>query len=162
AGLEVDKNDPCRLRYAEIIGQDWSAIEEGFFSYAIADAIVTRIAYAGLRSRAAALAQRHAGKDVWDDAGERFGLLTETVQVKKGIGLAAIMRNGMAVDRGWAKAGEGDLRQRLAAAVSEVRALCPDLYKVTKDGGLITTKTGGPSKNQKALTARLATVKEEI
>jgi hypothetical protein len=54
------------------------------------------------------------------------------------------------------------LRRRLAAAVAAVRAACPDLYKVKKDGSLATTKTGAPSKSKKALLARLATIKDEI
>src|SRR5262245_49202577 len=45
AGLEIDKDDPYRRRYAEIIGKDWAEVEEGFFSYAIKDPIVTFHAY---------------------------------------------------------------------------------------------------------------------
>ena len=41
AGLEITKDDPYRKRYGEIIGVDWADVEEGFFSYAIKDAIVT-------------------------------------------------------------------------------------------------------------------------
>jgi DNA adenine methylase len=108
------------------------------------------------------LACRHTGKDVWDDAGQRFGLLTETLQVRKAIALAGIKRVGMTIDRGQVQAGEEDLRRRLDAAVAEVRAACPDLYKTRKDGSLATTKTGAPSKSKKVLLARLTTIKDEI
>jgi hypothetical protein len=108
ANLEVDKEDPHRRRYGEIIGADWTTIEEGFFSYAIADAVVTHPTHAELRRRAAALAQRHAGKEVWPDADQRFGLLTETLQVRKALALAGIERAGMTIDRGQVQAGEED------------------------------------------------------
>src|SRR5262249_26267173 len=55
-GLEVDKADPYRLRYGEIIGKDWATVEAGFFTYAIKDAIVTLPAYRALRQQAMALA----------------------------------------------------------------------------------------------------------
>jgi DNA polymerase I-like protein with 3'-5' exonuclease and polymerase domains len=162
AGVEVDKEDPYRRRYGEIIGADWSAVEPGFFTYAVKDAIATRLAHAELRRRAAALAVRRAGSDAWPDAAERFGLLTETVQVRKAIALAAIERNGIGVDRARARAGEADLRRRLDAAVAEVRAMCPELFKTAKDGSLKLTKTGAPSKSKRALLSRLGAVKEEV
>jgi hypothetical protein len=162
AGLDVDKDDPHRLRFAEIIGTDWSTVEDGFFSYAIADAIVTHPTHAELRRRATALAQRHAGKEVWEDAGDRFGLLTETVQVRKAIALAAIERNGMAVDPEWARRHESDLRQHLSVAVAAVREQCPDLYKLDRTGHLQMTPTGAPSRSDKVLFVRLATIKDEI
>ena len=59
AGLEVDKSDPFRLRYGEIIGLDWAAVERGFFEYAIKDPIVTRLAYEVMYPRAIALMEAH-------------------------------------------------------------------------------------------------------
>jgi hypothetical protein len=162
AGLEITKDDPFRLRYREIIGADWAAVEEGFFTYAIRDSIVTLVAHRELRRRALALAERHKPGELWPDAGERFGLLTETLQVKKAIALAAVGRNGMAVDLAWVRRHEADLRRRLHAAVADVRGLCPDLYKLDADGRLRTTGTGAPSRSRKALGARLATIREEI
>jgi hypothetical protein len=161
AGLEVDKADPYRLRYGEIIGADWGTAEEGYFSYAVKDAIATRLAYAALRRQATALAERYRA-EVWPDAGVRFGLLTEAVQVKKAIALAQVTRTGMRVDLDRVRRGEADLRQRLDAAVADVRALGPDLYKLDKGGNLKPTKTGAPSRSNKALVARLAAVKEEV
>ena len=49
AGLEVDKDDPFRLRYDEIIGKDWQGVGRGFFEYAIKDPIATLAAYAEMR-----------------------------------------------------------------------------------------------------------------
>ena len=39
-----------------------------------------------------------SGSDILPDAQEKFGLLTEAVQVKTTIALAQIMRNGITVD----------------------------------------------------------------
>jgi site-specific DNA-methyltransferase (adenine-specific)/site-specific DNA-methyltransferase (cytosine-N4-specific) len=162
AGLDVAKDDPHRLRFAEIIGKDWETVEEGFFTYAIADAIVTHPIHAELRRQATALACRHAGQEVWPDAGQRFGLLTETLQVRKAIALAAIERQGIAVDQEQVRVEEADLRRRHDAAVADMKALCPELYKTGKDGSPILTKTGVPSKYKDVLLARLATIQAEI
>src|SRR5262249_28847654 len=58
AGLEISKDDPYRTRYGEIIGQDWSQVEEGFFAYAIKDALVTRLTYLAIRGQALRLVER--------------------------------------------------------------------------------------------------------
>jgi hypothetical protein len=164
AGLDVDKADPYRLRYGEIIGRDWGAVEDGFFSYAIKDAVVTRPTYLAIRRQALALADefdRH-GSDVLPDARERFGLLTESVQVKKAIALAQVTRNGMCLDRPLLEGAEGDLRRRLADAVACVRELCPGLYKTDKNGALVHTRAGAPSRSNKVLVEQLETLAEQI
>jgi hypothetical protein len=33
--LRISKEDPYRQRYAEIIGRDWTEVDEGFFEYAV-------------------------------------------------------------------------------------------------------------------------------
>jgi hypothetical protein len=164
AGLEVDKEDPYRLRYGEIIGRDWGAVEEGFFRYAIKDAIVTRPTYLAIRRQALALAEefdRH-GSDVLPEAREGFGLLTEAVQVKKAIALAQVTRNGMCLDRRWLEGAEGDLRRRLAEAVARTRETCPTLYKTDKNGAQVCTRAGAPSRSNKALVEQLETVAGQI
>src|SRR5262249_33767316 len=94
AGLSIDKDDPCRTRYGEILGADWAGLEEGFVEYAIKDAIATRRTYLAIRRQALALAEEFGrnSADVLPDARQRFGLLTEAVQVKKALALAQITR----------------------------------------------------------------------
>jgi hypothetical protein len=163
-GLEVDKDDPYRLRYGETLGRDWAEVEEGFFRYAVKDALVTRPAYLALREQALALAEESGRRcgDVLPDAAERFGLLTEAVQVKKSIALAQVTRNGMAVDLTRVRQGEADLRRRLDGAVARVRGICPGLFKTDKQGDLCRTKAGAPSRSHAALDGQLAAVAEEI
>jgi hypothetical protein len=52
AGMKIDKSDPYRLRYAEIIGRDWATVERGFFEYAVKDPIATLTAYQAMYSKA--------------------------------------------------------------------------------------------------------------
>jgi 3'-5' exonuclease len=59
AGLAVDKSDPYRLRYAEIIGADWSTVDPGFFNYAIKDPIVTWAAYQAMVGESIDLMEAH-------------------------------------------------------------------------------------------------------
>ena len=59
AGLEIDKGNPLRLRYTEIIGRDWAAVERGFFDYAVKDPIATLAAYHPMRAEAIQLMEAH-------------------------------------------------------------------------------------------------------
>jgi hypothetical protein len=58
-GLEIDKDDPFRLRYGDIIGRDWAAVERGFFDYGIKDPIATLVAYHPMRAEAIKLMEAH-------------------------------------------------------------------------------------------------------
>jgi hypothetical protein len=164
AGLQISKDDPYRKRYGEIIGKDWDDVEEGFFTYGVKDAVVTRPAYLAIRRQALALADEYArhGGDVLPDARQKFGLLTEAVQVKKAIALAAVTRNGMAVDLDGVRRKEADLRAAIAEAAAAAQAVCP-VYKVDDRGEIITSgKSNTPALDDKAVRARLAAIKEEV
>jgi hypothetical protein len=163
AGLEVDKADPYRLRYGEVIDKDWAEVEPGFFEYAVKDSIVTLPAYLALREEALRLQRPFPGGEVLPDAEERFGPLSEAVQVKKAIALARIRRRGVGLDLEEASAGEARLRARLDAATKALRSLCPGLYKSDKKGApVLSARTGAPSRSVKALDAQLLKVREEI
>jgi hypothetical protein len=58
-GLEIDKDDPFRLRYGEVIGRDWAAVERGFFDYAVKDPIATLAVYHAMRAEAIELMEAH-------------------------------------------------------------------------------------------------------
>jgi hypothetical protein len=59
AGLAIDKCDPYRLRYGEILGVDWAKVEPAFFEYAVKDAIVTLAAYEAMLPIAIKLMEDH-------------------------------------------------------------------------------------------------------
>jgi hypothetical protein len=164
AKLEVSKDDPYRKRYGEIIGKSWNDVEDGFFDYAVKDAIVTRPAYLALRKQALALIEefgRH-NADVLPGARQKFGLLSEAIQVKKGIALAQIMRSGMAVDLEWVRRTEHELRQELLRAAKAAQAICP-VYKVDEAGHIVSSgKTRTPALLDQVMRARLAQIKEAI
>jgi hypothetical protein len=165
ASVAISKEQPFRKRYGEILGADWTRVEDGFFAYAVKDAIVTRLAYRAIHEQALAMVEQfgHDSNDILPDAQERFGLLTEAIQVKKAIALAQITRNGMRIDQEWLRTVEVDLRQRLDEAVAQVRAVCPGLYKTSKEGMLVCTgKAKAPSKNTAALVAQLESILEEV
>src|SRR5262249_13819517 len=161
-GLEITKDDPHRRRYAEIIGRDWDAVEEGFFLYGVKDAIVTRPTYLTIRKQALALSEAFGHEDILPGARQKFGFLTEAVQVKKAIALAQITRNGMVADLDWVRGAEAELRQELLQAVSDahgeslkVIAEAPSLkavYKLGDDGHFATSgKTDTPAFDDKSL-----------
>src|SRR5262249_21694089 len=137
-------------------------VEDGFFAYAIRDAIATRPAYLALLNRAERLLTEFPGEDILPDARERFGLLTEALQVKKAIALAPIGRAGMHVDQRLVEQVETDLRRRLDAAMARAREVCPGLYKTDEAGRPVLTNSGAPSRSNRALDEQLQKVVEEI
>jgi hypothetical protein len=167
--MEISKDDPYRERYGEIIGQDWAEVEEGFFSYAIKDPIVTFHAYRKMVLEAQRLMHEHGrhGPDLHDDAIARFGLLSEFVQVKGAVSLERVSRDGMWLDLPSVAANESELRGLRDAAVEALRRLCPTLFKTRKDkvtGQVVLrhTKGGAPSRSDKVLQEQLARVVDEI
>jgi site-specific DNA-adenine methylase/DNA polymerase I-like protein with 3'-5' exonuclease and polymerase domains len=164
ADLTITKEDPYRKRYGEIMGQDWDGIDQGFLDYAIRDAIVTRPTYLAIRKQALAVAEKFGrdSSDILPDARQKFGLLTEAVQVKKAIALAQIARNGMTVDLEWVRRTESDLREEMLQASAAAQAICP-VYQVRDDGTFVTSgKTDTPAYLDKTMREQLAQIKEEI
>ncbi len=154
---------PDRQRDAGVTDRDGTVEQSGLFTELMRDAAATRLSYLGLRTAAATLAGAYdrAG-DVLAGARGRFGLLTEAVQVKKAIALAAVTRTGMQVDRDVLSATRADLRSRLGAAVAQVRAVCPELYRTDGQGRVARGATGGPVKRPEVLGAQLAAVVDAL
>lgn len=123
-GSDLSKKDPYRLRYGELIGlPSWDGVAEGFFLYAIKDAIATAQAYPLLAFEAAG-EMRRAGHgrqsqsfDVWSDAQRRWGYLSEVVQVRGAVALAQIAREGIRVDQETAARQEAVYRAELEGIV---------------------------------------------
>ena len=127
AGLEISKDDPFRMRYAEIIGVDWAEVEEGFFAYAIKDAIVTLRAFRPmlLEAQRLMIGLEGDGSGIADDVLARYGALSEFIQVKGAVALARIERHGMHLDLDRIRAAETVLRTGLEAAVADLRGDLP-------------------------------------
>lgn len=170
AGLELDKEDPYRMRYGELIESDWSDVDSGFFRYAIKDAIATARAYGPMHS---------AAKQVMDDTGfdsevgeqfsirpdavRRFGVLTEAIQVQAAIALDAIGRIGLHTDRKRLSRLKRRLDRELEQDVQKLNQDCPGLFIHDKAGTICrTAKTGVPRKSTKALDKYLIQAVDEI
>jgi hypothetical protein len=162
-GMHITKDSPYRIRYGEIIGKDWADVEEGYFEYGVKDAVVTRPAYLAIRKQGLGLAEEFArhSSDVLPAARQKFGLLTEAVQVKKAIALAQITRNGMEIDLEWARRTEGELRRELLRAAGAAQAVSK-VYKVNGGEFVAAGKTDTPAVAEQALREELARIKEEI
>lgn len=169
AGLKVPKDDPYRLRYGEIIGKDLAAVDPGFLDYAIQDAIVTHRAFESLMRKVTKHAALHQPPrtatrfDVYPDAPRRFGLLSETVQVKAAVVLEKVFRLGVGIDPALVGTVEVKLKETIDRNVAWIKEHYPDLfsyYKVKAKAGqfMVNPKTGVP----KFQTGRLRTILGEI
>jgi DNA polymerase I-like protein with 3'-5' exonuclease and polymerase domains len=163
-GLTISKEDPYRSRYGEIIGKDWGDVEEGFFDYAIKDAMVTKPTYTAIRKQALSIVGDfgRSTAEILPDARQKFGLLTESVQVKKAIALSDITRNGMCVDLEWVRRSEAELREDLTRSATAAQAICK-VYKTDDQGQLVLSgKTRTPAFLDQDMRAALKQIKETI
>ena len=144
AGLELDKADPYRLRYAEFIGQDWGCVDRGFFDYAIKDPIATLAAYEALAIEAEAIMAAQ-GLDPAAIAG-RHGPLGENYQVKGSIALAAMTRLGMAVDPDRVAEARRAVLVQIRAYAAELSAIPGTEELFHKDrGGCVVERPSTPA-----------------
>lgn len=164
ARLEISKDDPFRMRFGELIDADWDAADDGFFRYAVADAIVTLRAFRVMLLEAQRLMIESAGAVVdVDEVLTRYGPLSASIQVKGAIALSEIERFGMHVDLGRVRSAEADLRGGIEAAATDLQGMCPGLFRTNKDGQtgepvLVRTNGGAPSISEEALREKLRDV----
>lgn len=161
--LSIDKNDPYRLRYSELLDQPWEQADPGFFAYAIKDAIVTRKLWDVLTAIASKIVKPFSG-DMIPGAVDRFGLLTESLQVRAAIALSQIEREGVSLDRHRIKTTRDQLVAEVKQVIDRVQQL-PEaigLFKISGAGDVIQTPTGKPSINQSHLREVLERVAQEL
>jgi hypothetical protein len=160
--ISVDKECPFRRRYAEIIGVSWSDVETGFFEYAIKDAIATVQAYVAMHGKAVDL-MRQAGFDetasrpcyISPEAIEHFGPLTEQLQTKAAIALAAVARRGMVTDQHAVKRLHKKWRAQLNNLIKEIHQSWPGIFHLKNGVFKLTEKSQRPSENQRVLRETL-------
>jgi hypothetical protein len=162
-GVVIDKEDPFRLRYGELIGKPWEEAEAGFFSYAVKDAIATRKLWPILTAIAAKQISPFKS-ELLPRAVDRFGPLTESLQVRGAIALAQIERNGVALDQGQIEETKRRLEGEVASLIASLQAL-PEtggLFKRSKSGSLILTASGKPATNQGRLREILERIADQL
>jgi len=154
ARMELNKDDPFRLRYAELLRKDWSSAEEGFFTYAAKDAEATVRSWQNMKKAA----RRFSSVD-------RFGLLTEQLQTLASIALAEITANGMELDREMVLRNREAFSERIQDLTERLRLLpqAAGLFKQNRQKTLFLTNetSGKPSFRQKRLREILQAIAEE-
>ena len=167
-GMEISKEDPYRLRFGEIIDQDWELVDPGFFEYAIKDTMTTREAYFELSARALDCMAAHgfpaqsAHFSIYPDAVSRFGPLSEAIQVEAAIALAQISRNGMHTHSDRLRTAIHGHQTELDGVIAEFCTRYPGVLKLDRNGVLMRTPSGLPSKSNKALDQYLVQAAQEI
>jgi DNA polymerase I-like protein with 3'-5' exonuclease and polymerase domains len=161
-GLELDKDDPYRKRYGEIIGQPWEAVAPGFFQYAIKDAIATWKIHAAIRHRAVELARR---RHVSQETIRSWGVLTESIQIREVLALGRVTRNGMRLDPGQLDRVRRELQLQLDERMTRLRdnPRCKDLFRIDPATGTVQfTRSGTPRMSSKILQSILLDVASDI
>ncbi len=168
-GLEVSKEDPYRLRFGEIIGRDWNQVDPRFFEYAIKDPITTLLAYREMGAKAHDCMMEHGFDQsrvdrfsIYPDAIQRFGLLSESIQVEGAIALSQITRYGLHTDTQWKQAAASEYQRQLDPLIHEFVTNYPGILKQDRQGQLVITESGQPSKSTGLLKRQLERVIDEI
>ncbi|MBL8994508.1 MAG: hypothetical protein JNM63_14280, partial [Spirochaetia bacterium] len=150
----LNKEDPYRIRYGEIIGKDFENVEKNFFEYAAKDAVATYYIYRCLLDEAW---QYH------DDIGvgasgqnlKRYGFMTEQIQIKAAVALAKIERDGIAIDPDHIATLKSEFQREIQEHFETLATLRPEIFKRNRDGSFAKTAGGGNSMSHKDLEAVL-------
>lgn len=162
--LPIDKSDPYRLRYGEIIGSDWQKVDEAFFLYATKDAIVTHLVFREQQWQARDLI--HPFQDqLLPNAVRQYGFLTESLQVKAAIVLDHVSkRAGLRLDQDQVTHTQERLGAVIDSAAGQIMQLpvAANLFKRDKDGQIKkTAKSGKPCMHQAELVSILTNIEQE-
>jgi DNA polymerase I-like protein with 3'-5' exonuclease and polymerase domains len=154
SGMELNKEDSFRTRYAELLRTDWSSVEEGFFTYAAKDAEATVRSWQKMKLAAGKFSSIR-----------RFGLLTEQLQTLASIALADITANGMELDRELVVRNREAFADRIQELIDQLQQLpkAEGLFKQNRQKTffLMNETSGKPSINQKRLREILQAIAEE-
>lgn len=170
--LVPNKDDPYRERFGELIGLSVDQLRQadpGFFHYATLDALVTQRLYPALTQTAYELMQdygyRRAAQhyDIHPEAIDRYGYLSEVIQVKASVVLSHMFRQGVTLDQAGVDRLVVDLRGRMEELTSELRRDYPEVLETKRDGTLkLTPQSRTPSLGEKRLTDMLSRVADEL
>lgn len=131
-GVEVDKQDPYRMRYGELLGlPSWEGVDEGFFDYAIRDAVVTYLVYrrqAAVASAVVRACRSHAPREMVWQAERKYGYLTEAIQTAGSLALQSMSRVGIQTSREKVEAYEAAVRDEMAKHLERMTSLRPGVF----------------------------------
>jgi len=155
--VNVDKNrdEKYRLNYASIDGEDLKVIFEednNWIEYPIRDVKATFMAYQALGRKI------YEKFDIEADLADKWGILTEKIQVASTIALEQIHQHGMAVDMDRAQTIITGLKEQIVnqtvdlnQQISKISAQPFEAQKRDKAGKAVTTESGSPSFHVKAI-----------
>jgi hypothetical protein len=134
-GAGLDKNDPYRLRYGELL-QDRSLLqkEPGFVEYAFKDALATYRLWPVLRRVCHQLRERYnatqpeARRRISREAVERYGPLSHHVQVQGALALHAVSNPGLRWDAAEAQRVIQSLEAQLEQQTACLQRFHPEIF----------------------------------
>jgi len=157
-GIDLPK-DQYRTEYESIVGADWTEVDQGFFAYAIHDAVITYQLYCLLSHKAKQLCNQQK-------ASREYGFLSEAIQIKAAICLDQIGRRGLRIDQKRAAELSDHINALIDRSIENLEDFDPDLFRRLKQadrqGELIINKeTGLPRWNKAVLKNHLAHIAKE-
>lgn len=163
AGIsEINKEDPWRMRYGELIDVPPGRWPIEAQEYAVKDAIVTILAYNGMLPEAIERSER---AEVSEETRKQWGPLTVGIQTRAAIAFGGVERSGIAIDTERVGDTQRGLNDRLEAAAKTLRDLPYSEGLFTRDkktGELKRTASGTPSLSTKILRGILQGVATDI
>jgi hypothetical protein len=175
----ISKDDPYRLRFGELLGhsvEQMTANEEfaSFVDYALTDVLCCYRVYErqyrkAVEMMAAVGPPPHAatgGYQIHPEARQRFGVLTEAIQVKGSIVLAELGRKPLPIDQIARQQLEEAVRLQYQSQYETLQAEAPGLFKTYKSkkyGGAhkMTKRSLVPQMDQTILKATLQRIADE-
>lgn len=157
---ELNKSDPWRLRYGEIIDVPWKQVDREAWEYAAKDSIATRLAFQVLRKTSRRLVREHR---IPSDVVGRYGPLSIRIQIRAAIALQATYLRGINVDQQKRAKVEEALRKQLNGHVQRLEAIkeFAGIFRKDKSGQLLLTPGGKPRMQDKRLRKILGQVADQ-
>jgi hypothetical protein len=162
-GVELDKDDPYRLRYGELIGlsgTSWESVDPGFWRYAAKDPVATlQVCQRQFQISHELIQPRRS--QLLPGAIRRFGPLTACLQVQGAIALDYISRHGISVDVIAARKLQATIADLVRKHMADLELLGGNKIfhrygpRSKKAGQLQMSKSGVPRRNAKLIKQRL-------
>jgi DNA adenine methylase len=158
---DLDKKDPWRTRFGETIGVDWRTVDHDAWGYACKDAIAVRNVFLKLR-RAARQLVKSLGID--HDLVEKYGLLSQRIQLRAAIVLSDIHHRGICIDPARRDDAEQTLKGEMDRLVNQIHGMpqADGVFKRYKrTGELQYTASGKPRTDNGQLAELLTAIADE-
>lgn len=138
--VELDKGDQYRLRFGELLNLTEEEIKNhpefiGFISYALPDVIATFDVYIDVKQKAydlmvkAGYKKKGSKYEIFPNAIEKWGLLSEAIQVRGSISLAQLSREPLKINLEERQKYEDEQRKIIADCYTIIESRNPEIIK---------------------------------